>query len=210
MNSIKCSQCGLVNWSSAEACKRCQTPIGTTLPPTHQSMDDMSYPSYSSYVLPPQDIVMTPELIEANKHIKEACHAGIFIGAITLLVVLIAIGIGRPIVGVDGWGLVDVVLIFGLTFGIYRKSRTCAVLMLLYYSACKIIGLIEYGSSSGLGLFVSLLFIYSFIKGVKGTFAYHNLTANRSKQSTNELYLTANPIEVNVNSARTHREPHTV
>ena len=27
MNSIKCPQCGLVNWTTAEACKRCRLPI---------------------------------------------------------------------------------------------------------------------------------------------------------------------------------------
>lgn len=27
MNSMKCPQCGLVNWSTAEACKRCRLPI---------------------------------------------------------------------------------------------------------------------------------------------------------------------------------------
>jgi len=28
MNSIKCTQCGLVNWSTDEACKRCASPLG--------------------------------------------------------------------------------------------------------------------------------------------------------------------------------------
>src|SRR3954467_12051383 len=27
MNSMKCPQCGLVNWATAEACKRCRLPL---------------------------------------------------------------------------------------------------------------------------------------------------------------------------------------
>lgn len=68
--NIKCPQCGLINWADAETCKRCLATFNhnsaqgasyaretTTEPfgysgfnPTHQRLDDMSYPSYSSYV----------------------------------------------------------------------------------------------------------------------------------------------------------------
>lgn len=64
--NVKCPSCGLVNWSDALTCKRCALPLdGDSRPasetttdfadnfnPVHQNLDDMSYPSYSSYVQP--------------------------------------------------------------------------------------------------------------------------------------------------------------
>lgn len=54
--STKCPQCGLVNWADAAECKRCNMQLlqpvnfGGGFNPAHQQLDDMSYPSYSSYV----------------------------------------------------------------------------------------------------------------------------------------------------------------
>ena len=59
MSSLKCSQCGLVNWADATTCKRCHTALdgaghAGVFTPAHKPLDDMSYPSFSSYQ-PPQD-----------------------------------------------------------------------------------------------------------------------------------------------------------
>lgn len=59
------------------------------------------------------------------------------------------------------------------TFGIYKKSRTCAVLMLLLFAANKVIMWFESGSVSGLP--VSLIFLYFYFMGVVGTFQYHKI-----------------------------------
>jgi uncharacterized RDD family membrane protein YckC len=62
MSSAKCMQCGLVNWADVKVCKRCQSPIGVSnayasvpdnvinFTPVSQTFDDMSGPSFSSYV----------------------------------------------------------------------------------------------------------------------------------------------------------------
>jgi uncharacterized RDD family membrane protein YckC len=55
MTSIKCPQCGLVNWADAAACKRCnglldQSDGFANYNQPYQRYDDMSGPSYSSYV----------------------------------------------------------------------------------------------------------------------------------------------------------------
>ena len=47
MSSIKCSQCGLVNWSTQETCKRCAAPLDAA-PAYHQN----SYTT-GSYTAPP-------------------------------------------------------------------------------------------------------------------------------------------------------------
>src|SRR3546814_16243452 len=44
---------------------------------------------------------------------------------------------GTEMLGFSAWELFDVALILGLAFGIYKKSRTCAVLMLAYFIVAK-------------------------------------------------------------------------
>lgn len=96
--------------------------------------------------------------------------AGAICGGITLAVTLLAIS-GTSILGYSAWELFDVALVFGLTFGIYKKSRVCAVLMLLYFIASKVILTMESGKPNG--IVVGLIFLYYFYQGVVGTFAYH-------------------------------------
>lgn len=109
---------------------------------------------------------------EVLKKIKNGWVAGIISGCVTLAVTLLAIS-GTSILNFSAWELIDVALIFGLTFGIYKKSRTCAVLMLSYFIISKIIIMAETGSPSGIAL--ALVFLYYYFQGMIGTFQYHKL-----------------------------------
>ena len=111
---------------------------------------------------------------EAEKKIKNAWIAALISGTLTLLVTLYAV-FGESIMGFDAWAFFDVALIFGLAYGIYRKSRTCAVVMLVYFVAAKIFLIAQTGTASGLPL--ALVFIYFYALGVVGTFRYHALRA---------------------------------
>ena len=106
------------------------------------------------------------------KKIKNAWIAGIFSGCVTLAITLLAIG-GTSVLGYSAWELIDVALIFGLTFGIYKKSRTCAILMLVYFVVSKIMLMIDARPSTG--LVMAIVFIYFYAMGVVGTFQYHKL-----------------------------------
>jgi len=115
----------------------------------------------------------TPEIPEdIRKKIKSAWVAAAISGSITLVVTLVAMS-GTDILGFSAWELIDVGLIFGLAFGIYKKSRACAVVMLTYFVISKIILMVQSGKPSGVVL--SIIFIYYFWQGVSGTFAYHKL-----------------------------------
>lgn len=85
------------------------------------------------YSPPVADVEIEPAKIEVPdiilKRIKNAWITGIVSGSITLIFTLIAMN-GSQILGFSIWNLSDVALIFGLTFGIYKKSRACAVAML--------------------------------------------------------------------------------
>jgi serine/threonine-protein kinase len=102
--------------------------------------------------------------------IKNAWIAALVSAGITFLLVLAAI-FGKPILGISAWELIDVALILGLAFGIYKKSRACAVIMLVYFIFAKIFLTVSTGTITGLPM--ALVFIYFYWQGVAGTFAYH-------------------------------------
>ncbi|HEX7863685.1 MAG TPA: hypothetical protein VF555_01985 [Variovorax sp.] len=105
------------------------------------------------------------------RKIRNAWIAGLVSATVTLIFVLIAIA-GTSLLGMSAYQLVDVVVILGLAFGIYKKSRICAVLMLAYFVWAKIV-LIQMGHAGGSGLFMAVVFFYFYVQGVIGTFAYH-------------------------------------
>jgi hypothetical protein len=109
---------------------------------------------------------------QAEKAIRNAWTAGIISGVLTLIVAIIAMA-GYSILGFSAWNLLDVAVIGGLTFGIYRKSRTCAVSMLIYFISSKIMIWTE--SRTVAGLPMALLFGWYFLQGVRGAFAWHGL-----------------------------------
>jgi hypothetical protein len=111
-------------------------------------------------------------LAEAKQAIKRAWIAGVISGVITLMFTLIVMR-GTQIPGVSAWTLVDVVLVFGLSYGIYRKNRVCAVVMLVYFAISKVYMMVVSGRVVGIGL--GLVFMYLFFKGIIGTLEYHRL-----------------------------------
>ena len=108
---------------------------------------------------------------EVAKKIKNAWVAALVSAAMTTLLALIAVYGGQSVGGIDGSALFDVALILGLAFGIYKRSRACAVIMLVYFFASKIILFVDSGKVQG--IFLSLVFLYFYWQGAVGTFASH-------------------------------------
>jgi hypothetical protein len=112
-------------------------------------------------------------LNEAQAKIKWAWQAGIVSGTWTLVFVLLSLA-GYDFTGlIDAFALIDVCLVFGLSFGIYKKSRIAAVIMLVYFAwsqAWIIVGLKRFPG------FISLLCLILFLGGVQGTFTYRKLS----------------------------------
>lgn len=73
----------------------------------------------------------------------------------------------------DPLHLFDVVLVLIMSYGIYRKSRTAAVLMLVYFLVSKIIITIETEAMSG--LILAVVFLYFFARSVQGAFVFHRI-----------------------------------
>ena len=69
--------------------------------------------------------------------------------------------------------LIDVVIIFTMAYGIYKKSRLCAVLMFEYFLLSKIF-IMSISSQISLGaIIIGSIFLYFLFQGVRGTFTYH-------------------------------------
>lgn len=113
---------------------------------------------------------MVPE--EVLKKIRNAWVAAIVSAVITLLITLIAMS-GTEVMGFSAWQMMDVALVLGLAFGIYKKSRTCAVLTFVYFIASKIMLMAESGAPNG--IFLAIVFGYLYWQGVSGTFSYHKI-----------------------------------
>ncbi|MBL8256408.1 MAG: hypothetical protein JNJ62_07390 [Pseudoxanthomonas mexicana] len=103
--------------------------------------------------------------------IKHGWVAACVSGAITLLLTVIAMASGGNGVGDGAWNLVDVGLIALLAFGIYKRSRTAATLMLAYFVLSKILIMAETGRPSGLVL--GLLFAIFYFRAMTATYRYH-------------------------------------
>jgi len=83
----------------------------------------------------------------------------------------------------DPFIVFDIVLVFSMAFGIYKKSRICSVIMLLHYLLSKLV-MINYGINLfDLSGIISLGFIYFYVQAVRGTFTYHKLINNNEKKT---------------------------
>lgn len=110
---------------------------------------------------------------DVSKKIRNGWIAAIISGAMTFGVTLLAINTGALNGLFDIWSMVDVVLIFFLAFGIYKKSRSAATFMFAYFVFSKIWMIVETGKPSG--LLLSIIFLYFYFQAMVGTYQYHKL-----------------------------------
>jgi len=103
--------------------------------------------------------------------IKNACLGGVIFAGIMLWAGIVALVHRHNVLGLDAWALLDSAIILGLTYGVYRKSRVCALLLCASFIAFKIVMLKATGDVGA--IIPALLFLYLLAQGVDGTFQYH-------------------------------------
>jgi hypothetical protein len=115
----------------------------------------------------------TPEVPpKILKKIEKAWGIGVIAGFLLGVSTLAASSNRQWSYAMWNWG--TVLFVLSLTFGIYRKSRTCAVLLLIV--SVSWIGLmILAGKTTGMVLLV--IFTYYQLQGVIGIFAYHRFVS---------------------------------
>lgn len=113
---------------------------------------------------------------EAVKATRNGAIAALISATFTVAIVLIAIASdsgGKLALWNDPWNFLDVILILGCAYGMYRKSRTAALLIFFYFIVSKIFIFMETQSFRGIGM--ALIFLYFYGKAAQGAFVYHKL-----------------------------------
>jgi hypothetical protein len=120
----------------------------------------------------------------ADKKIRTAWILGIISTVVTLLATIA--GMVSPDIatqiGFSAWNILDVFLLGGLTFGIFKKNRTCAIVMFVYFIISKIIQF-SAGVPNITGIVVAALFGYGYFEGIRGTSAYQSIMKARQGDS---------------------------
>src|SRR5437016_148421 len=104
---------------------------------------------------------------DAGRHVRNACVAGLVSAGVTLV---LSVG---GLFGFTLWELVDAILIVGLTYGIWKFSRICAVVLLAYFVIGRVMLWAQNGMPGSIGLLVAVVFIYFYGQAVRATFGYH-------------------------------------
>lgn len=71
----------------------------------------------------------------------------------------------------SAWDFIDVALIAALAFGIYKRSRTAATLMFVYFVLSKILIMLDTGLPTG--LILGLVFAIFYFRAMTATYRYH-------------------------------------
>ena len=125
---------------------------------------------------PPEAKVELPERSipeDVQRKIRHAWIAALVSAGITAIAVGLAVGGVLAIPGIDAWGLIDVGVTVGLAYGVYRKSRTCAIALLVLFVLNTALKWAESGTVQGLP--IALVFLLLYVQGVIGTFQYQKL-----------------------------------
>ncbi len=122
--------------------------------------------------------------VETEAGAKGAAHQGagaaVIVASITALFSVLAMFDIRILPGFSPLSLVDAGLFAFIAWRIYRMSRAWALVGLLGYVAEHVYSIYLRGSTATAGWFVGVIILLGFISGVRGTFAYHSLSAGRN------------------------------
>ncbi len=122
----------------------------------------------------PQHKEPLTDIQKANNKIKIAWIVGVILGAFNALDPLFRMDISNRNLIIS---LITSGLFLGISFGIYKKSRTCAMILFALPIALVIVGIVKGEALSG--ILVAIIFGYPFYQGVRGTFTYHKLIARK-------------------------------
>lgn len=117
-------------------------------------------------------------LDRAQRWISGAVYAALVSGTLTFA--LWAVGASREIEGSTAAviGIVDAALMFGLAFGVSRRSRVAAAALLGVHVLGMLLKLVLSGFPSG--VIGGVIFGFFYIRGLLGTIDYHRIQRTRA------------------------------
>lgn len=99
-----------------------------------------------------------------------------FLAAVLFVLTTLSLWSEQRILGLTEWSYLDAGVMAVIAFGLFRLSRVAAVAGLVVF----ILGRLAMGLNQR-GYVVALIFFVALVNGVRGTFAYHRLTAAMQK-----------------------------
>ncbi|MBI3415215.1 MAG: hypothetical protein HY043_07830 [Verrucomicrobia bacterium] len=105
---------------------------------------------------------------EAGTNVRNAVYTGVISTTITLLVTVLSL-LGTTIGGINAWNFLDVGVSAGLTYGVYKCSRFCAISLFAYYVFSKGVTLHNIGLKPT--FVVALIIAYFYFQGIRGVIA---------------------------------------
>lgn len=165
MNAKICGNCHEENNPSLVQCWKCGNPfeIGAVNSGSNKKPVNWFWPSMTS-------------LENVERAVKEAFVASVISAVLTAVISILPL-FGKSLLSFNYASLVDAVLILALGWGIKRKSRSCAILLLVYFVIAKIDLAIE---TSGKNLsFMTFVFFLCYLNGARGAFAYHRFKKSK-------------------------------
>jgi hypothetical protein len=118
--------------------------------------------------------------VETKSGAKEASHQGagaaIFVASVTALFAVLSMFGVQILAGYSPSALLDAAAFGIVAWRIYRMSRAWALVGMLGFIAERAYSLYARGFAAGAGSIVSIVILFAFINGVRGTFAFHKLS----------------------------------
>jgi hypothetical protein len=107
--------------------------------------------------------------VEAKKATRSGAYAAVIVAVLTAAISLIAIGSKKPLMGMDGWGMVDALLFAVIAWRVFKFSFPWAVAGLLLYGVETFWRWSTVGVPKGAGIITTGFLILAFITGARGT-----------------------------------------
>ena len=105
-----------------------------------------------------------------QKHVTRAWMAATISAGLTLVLSIAGAIDIITLPGYDAWNFIDVAILAGLAYGVWRRSRVCAVLLLLYGIANEVI--LAFDETARFSL-LRVVFIYFYFRGAIQIFRNH-------------------------------------
>lgn len=113
------------------------------------------------------------DIQQANNKIKTAWIVAVILGALIGLGPLFSMDLSNRNLIISYIGSA---LFLGMSFGIYKKSRTCAIILFALPIYLIIFSIVSWEAGP---LIFGIIIGYPFYQGVRGTFAHHKLIARK-------------------------------